>query len=90
MPHSMFNANLPIAEKRDRGCLLQTRPWKSPRQRSAAGTGGAPRVAVQITGTHPAARQGEETNMMTLETDRGKDVAASQFKLLYDLYRDHS
>lgn len=55
----MFNVN-PVTEKRDCGRLLQTWPWKSPRQWSATGASGAPRTAIQITGTHSAAWQGEE------------------------------
>lgn len=68
----MSNANLPVAEKRDRGSLLQAWPWKSPCQRPAAGARGTPRAAVQIAGAHPAARQGEQhrERMIILEDDR--------------------
>lgn len=48
-----------VAEKRNRGSLLQAWPWKSPRQWPATGAGGTPRAAVQIAGAHPTARQGE-------------------------------
>lgn len=49
-----------MAEKRDCSRILQTWPWKSSRQWPAAGAGGTPRVAVQITGTYPIAGQSEQ------------------------------
>lgn len=48
-----YAASPMLIEKRDRGRILQTWSWKSPRQRSTTGAGGTSRAAVQVAGTYP-------------------------------------